>query len=545
MTIRFPRLCFLAGALAFVAPQGLSLADSSKEKPNILFLITDDQFKHHMNWMPEGKQKNGKFRNYTPNTDRLADNATVFERQYVTSPVCTPSRFGVVTGLYPSRSTAQVFMDRQKELGGQTSVEWNTFVTSGQTALPKLLQKAGYRTGMVGKNHVIEVRDMKKPEWLAEPDDPKMLSTLKANYDKQVQAIKEAGFEYGASLYYDNPDFIGVKSLASHNLDWIAKGALDFLEQKDERPFFLYCAVTIPHGPGEPARSYKADPRITALGMLDEPLDVLPPRETIEQRLKEAGIPVAHGRPNLLWLDDMVGALLTKLEKTGELENTIIVYFNDHGQMAKGTIYEGGVHSEAFMSHNGPFPVGKRTDALVSNLDFAPTLLELAGAPATDADFDGKSIVPMLNGTAEEVHDALFFELGFVRGMIKGDWKYIALRYPEPIAEMPLAKRQRILNRFNESQKRRGRPVYTKDPNAPFSHVQAVPGGGDAEHMSIGKYPAFHDADQLYNLSIDPNEQKNLANDPKHAEKLAEMKAALAEHLQEMPGSFAEFTSAK
>lgn len=525
---------------ADAANEGASKPAASGDKPNILFIITDDQFKHHMNWMPEGKQDNGKFRNYTPNTDRLADQATIFDRQYVTSPVCTPSRFGVLTGKYPSRSTSGAFLSRQRELGGQTSVEWNTFITEGMPTLPKMLRDAGYRTGIVGKNHVVEVEGMKKPEWTASADDPEMLAILKENYDKQLEAIREAGFDYGASLYYDNPDFIGVKALASHNLDWIAKGALDFLEDKDERPFFLYCAVTIPHGPGEPERSYKADPRITAVGMLDEPLDVLPPRDTLEPRLKEAGVPAKWGRPNLLWLDDMVGALVGKLKETGELENTIIVYFNDHGQEAKGTIYEGGVHSEGFMSRNGAFPVGKRTDALVSNLDFAPTLLELAGFPAEGADFDGTSIVPVLNGETEQVHDALFFELGFVRGVIRGDWKYIALRYPEPVAEMSPEKRQRALDRFNENQKRRGRPVYTQDPMAPFSHVQAIPGGGDAEHMSIDKYPDFYDADQLYHLAEDPTEQENLADNPEHAEKLAEMKALLKEHLADMPGSFGE-----
>ena len=519
-------------------------ATHSSKKPNILFLITDDQFKHHMNWMPEGKQDNGKPRNFTPNTDRLAESATIFDRMYVTSPVCTPSRFAALTGMYPSRSKAQSFLDRQKELGGQASVEWNTFITEGMPTLPKMLQKAGYRTGIVGKNHVVEVNGMKKPEWLAKADDPEMLAILKDNYDKQMEAIHEAGFDYGASLYYDNPDFIGVKALASHNLDWIAKGALDFLDEEDDRPFFLYCAVTIPHGPGEPERSYKADPRITAVGMLEEPLDVLPARDTLEPRLKEAGVPAKWGRPNLLWLDDMVGALVDKLEASGELENTIIVYFNDHGQQAKGTIYEGGVHSEGFIRREGGFPVGPRTDALVSNLDFAPTLVELAGASSGEADFDGASIMPVLNGEKEQVHDALFFELGFVRGVIQGEWKYIALRYPEPVANMSVEKRQRVLDRFNENQKRRGRPVYTEDPAAPFSHVQSIPGGGDAEHMSIGKYPAFHDADQLYHLASDPTEQKNLAEDPAHAAKLAELQQVLREHLEGMPGTFGDLKPA-
>ncbi len=517
--------------LNFAAP---ALAEDQPKRPNILFLITDDQFKHHMNWMPEGKGKN-----LTPNTDQLAGEATILDRQYVTSPVCTPSRFASLTGLYPSRSKANAFINRMNDLGGQASVEWNTFITRGMPTLPKLLRESGYRTGIVGKNHVVQVLGLEKPEWLAGPNDPKMLEILAKNHKKQDAALLEAGFDYAESVYYDNPDFIGVKALASHNLDWIAKGALDFLDEKSEKPFFLYCAVTIPHGPGEASRSWNADPRITADGMLEEPLNVMPPRETIPARLKAAGIK-DNSRANLLWLDDMVGAVVKKLKETGQYENTIILYFNDHGQKAKGTVYEGGVHSEGFIRREGGFPVGPRTDALVSNIDFTPTLLDFAKVDYSKEKFDGVSFKPVLEGKKEEVHDALFFELGFVRGVIKGDYKYIALRYPESAENMPLAKRQRILDRFNKNQRRRERPVYTEDPMSPFSHVQLIPGGGDAEHMSMTKYPAFYDKDQLYKISEDPNEQKNLAKDPAHAEKLAEMKALLTEHLQEMTGTFGD-----
>jgi len=530
--------------VASIALSSCSLAaenETSKKRPNILFLITDDQFKHHMNWMPDGKKPNGDFKNLTPHTDALAARATVFDRQFVTSPVCTPSRFACISGKYPSRSKANDFINRMNELGGQASVEWNTFVTRNKPSLPRLLRDSGYRTGMVGKNHVIEVLGLEKPEWEAKSDDPKMLEILAKNHRKQDAALKEAGFEYAESIYYDNPDFIGVKSLASHNLDWICKGALDFFEQKDDRPFFLWCAVTIPHGPGEAKRSWDANPLVTADGMLEKPLNVMPARHTIPERIKAAGIK-DNSRNNLLWLDDMVGAMVKKLEDTGQLENTIILYFNDHGQKAKGTIYNGGVHSEGFIARNGGFPVGSRTSAMVSNIDFAPTLLDIAGVDFSDVKFDGVSFLPVLEGKKKEVHDALFFELGFVRGVIKDGYKLIALRYPENIKNMPLAKRKRILKRFNDNQKRRGRPVYTEDPNAKFSHVQLIPGGGDAEHKSMTMYPAFYDPDQLYNLKDDPNEQKNLANDPAHAVKLKELKDTLKAHLKQMPGTFGELT---
>ena len=127
-----------------------------------------------------------------------------------------------------------------------------------------------------------------------------------------------------------------------------------------------------------------------------------------------------------------------------------------------------------------------------------------------------------------------------MRGVLKDGWKYIALRYPESAATMTREERQAILDDFNKNQVRKGRPVYTKDPMQPFSHVMLVPGGGDAEHMSMGKYPGFYDADQLYYLPEDPGEQENLAANPEHAAKLAEMRKELQKHLTALPGTFGE-----
>ena len=201
------------------------------------------------------------------------------------------------------------------------------------------------------------------------------------------------------------------------------------------------------------------------------------------------------------------------------------------------------MHSEAFIRSPEGYAVGDRCATKVSNIDFAPTLLDIAQIESDDYSFDGKSFLPVLEGQQQEHHDALFFELGFVRGVIQGDYKYIALRYPAHIENMPLAQRKRVLEKFNAAQKRRGRPVYTEDPMAPFSHVSAIPGGGDAEHKAIKHYPDFYDSDQLYDLSVDPNEQNNLIDSEEHQEKLEELKRVLETHLRQMPGSFGEFTA--
>lgn len=522
----------VAAGTAEDAADGPAAADA--RPPNILFLITDDQFKDMMNFYPEGKGKN-----LTPHTDRLAAEGTVMTRQYVTSPVCTPSRFACLTGLYPSRSTAKDFEDSTARAEGQTVVQWNAFISDEASTMPHKFQEAGYFTGLVGKNHVIETPGWRRPAWDADPGDPDTMALLERNRSLQVAAAKKAGFEYAASLYFNNPVENGVKELAVHNLDWIAQGALEFLDQAGERPFFLYLATTIPHGPGEAERSWQADRRMTADGVLDEPLAVLPGKETIPPRLMEAGVR-GYQKENLLWQDDLVGAVLDKLEANGQLEHTIIVYFNDHGQKAKGTLYEGGVHGESVLWRQGGFPLGATCAEPVSNVDFAPTLLDLAGLAYDPAEFDGRSFAPVLMGAEARERDSLYFEIGYVRGILMDGWKYIALRYPEPATNMSREEREAILTQFNKEQVRKSRPVYTEDPMQPFSHVMLIPGGGDAEHMSMGKYPAFYAADQLYDLSADPDEQKNLASDPAQAAKLAEMKIELQKHLATLPGTFGE-----
>lgn len=528
------------------SPSVISGADAAQgptaTPPNIIFIVADDMFAHMFNCLPEGRKANGDPKNLTPAIDRLATEGTVMLGQHVASPVCTPSRYSCLTGLYASRSKSKNFL-RETKRRGQSVVQWTSFVTDELT-LPKLLQQRGYVTGMVGKNHVIDGK-FPKVGYEEDASDPGVIARLKKRQAKVHEVMKRGGFDYVASIYQENPDHNGPRELAVHNLDWTTDGALKFIDASAERPFFLYYATTTPHGPGEPKRSWKADPRIIPTGFLETPLDVLPARETIPQRLKAAGIRPDATRCNLLWMDDSVAAILERIESRGIEDNTIVVFFNDHGQAAKGTLYQGGVTDPSIVWRKGGFPCGNENRTLVSNIDFAPTLLELAGGDPKTHSFDGASFLPSLNGKADAIHASLYFEMGFSRAVIKDGWKYLALRYPAKAISMPVNKRQVILDRFNASQRLRGRPVYTTDPMTAFSHISLIPGGGDAEAMSTGKKSSYFDADQLFNLNADPSEQTNLADDPEMAEKLQEMKAELKSYLENLPGGFAELKPAR
>ena len=506
-------------------------------RPNFIFFITDDQLKDMMNFLPEGKGKN-----LTPATDALIADAAILSNMYVTSPVCTPSRFSCLTGRYPSTSIFKPFLSTTKNFDNQTYVQWNTYITPEDiNTIPWVLKRNGYYTGIIGKNHVIDCKGIIKPKWNDDPSDESVKKLLKRNAMLLQRACNQAGFDFAKSLYHNNPSHNGVKALLAHNQDWITSAGIEFIKNaaSGDQPFFLWCATTLPHGPTDDKRSWKADERITSEGLLDEPLNVQPSRESLGKRVSDAGIK-GWQKENLLWIDDGLSALIDELEINGLLDNTIIIYFNDHGQRSKGTIYEGGVHSEAFVWKKDGFASGNKVSKLISNVDFAPTILDFAGIDYNDDMYDGESFYESLNGNNDIQRDSLYFELGFVRGVRMGDWKYISLNYPDTVKNMTLSERQKELDAFNKSQIRRGKPVYNTDPLANFSHIRTIPGGGDAEHKSLNQYPAYYDRHQLYNLADDPKEQNNLANNINYSDTLSIMKAKLTEYLESLPGVFGE-----
>ena len=273
-------------------------------------------------------------------------------------------------------------------------------------------------------------------------------------------------------------------------------------------------------------------------------MNLLLSQEEIKQRLEDSGIDLPendfkyNSKANLLWLDDALAALNEKLEKLGIAENTIIFFFNDHGQNAKGTIYQGGVRNPSLVWKKGGFATGDDAFTRVSNIDFAPTILDMAGVDYSEDTFDGKSFLPVLNGDPDPIHESLYFEMGYTRGILKGDMKYLALRYPEKAQNMSLKERKKRLERLNSNLRRRGYEPMTEDPTEPFSHNSLIPGGGHAEHKSTGEKPNYYDHDQLYNIHKDPMELHNLAEDPAYDQELKQMQDELRDYIDELPGHF-------
>ena len=539
--IQIGYLSILLLALSACAYSGKSdNLTAAAEKPNIIFFIADDMRTSMFNCLPEGKGKN-----LTPNLDRLADEGVIMMGQHVSSTVCSPSRFSCLTGKYASRAHNPGFINVMEENDGQSVIQWNTKIMEDDQNIASLLKETGYVTGAAGKNHVIDIPGWIKIPLDADTADTYVRETLRENNEKLKKAFLKCGFDYADGLWYDNPDYNGPLSLAKHNMDWTTEKALTFLDNVKDTTFFLYFATTLPHGPTAADRSWNADRTIVPYGRLDKSPQVLPPKETIPARLIESGLATENNIPdqkaNMLWLDDVLGALINKLKENGQYENTIIVFFSDHGQDAKGTVYQDGTRSPSIFWRKGGFDTRHTMHNIVSNIDFAPTLLDFAGGSAHNANFDGKSFKNLLEGDTACIHHSLYFEMGYSRGILKDNFKYIALRYPDKIEHMSLEDRKEVLDNWNELLRMRGKKPNNTDPTKPFGHVQIIPGGGDAEYPATLRYPCYTHPDQLYDLSKDPHEQHNLAHNPSYKDVLEELKLELSNYLSDLPGTFGEF----
>lgn len=476
------------------------------ERPNILLIFSDEMDPGYLGCY------GGDF--MTPNLDSLAREGVRFRQAYCVSAVCAPSRFNLLTGLYSGHCRHPGFL-RSNPTDAPYLLTWNPGVRTDAPTIPRALSRAGYYTGFVGKFGITFADsnadwDIPRFEKTDDPDDPEVDRKLRRKQRIMRERVKHtAGFDYAASVMpgnVHNP----IPELHHHQFEWITEGALNFLDQaaRRERPWFLYAATTAVHGPGHVA-DLDADPRYTLGGKREKPFTGHPPRRTIRERLQEAGLPVDHAHVGMLFLDDHVGALLQKLQERGMAENTLVLFVADHGiEPGKATCYQRGTRVPALMRWPGHLPGGTTTDARVSFVDVLPTFCEAARA-APPARGDGMSFLPAVARGASLPRDYLYFEIGTARAVLKDDYKFVAFRYREPAIERMKSEEAEVAVDWFESTHQ--------------MHSQ----------IAMNYFPGYFDPDQLYDLSSDPWEQRNLAGDREHRAAFDEMKSTLAEALEQ------------
>lgn len=496
---------------------------SAEKRPNILLIVADDTTDDLLGCY------GGKV--LTPTIDKLASQGLRFSRAYSTSSVCTPSRYSFQTGAYPGHCDSEHFL-KENPVDQPYTVHFNVDIHEGTPTVAKVLSAGGYYTGFVGKWHLaphIHELGLKPFKADDDPNDPEVDAKLRHMQQVSVDYLKRAGgYEYAASVFIENPE-IGFmpKALMHHHMEWITMGAIDFFDSWDgERPFFLSYNSTVRHGPSHRA-SMKEDMHQTIGGKLDEAPDVQRSRESIFQRLEEAGLAADFNTSGMLWLDDALEAIFQRLEEAGQMDNTLIIFASDNGnEPGKATCYERGIRLPLMIKWPGRVKSDAKSDALVSNIDIAPTIFDAARVtPPTGMPLDGKSLLPLLDGKVEKLHDEVYVEFGYARAVTDGNWKYLAVRWPEPILEgMKNGMLDKAPNLFNN-----------------FSMNQAP--------ITLSGYPHMFEPDQLYDLRRDPEEQNNLARNPEQAAKLDEMKRRLASYTSgfahPFPGMADDFQSSE
>jgi choline-sulfatase len=404
--------------------KGSALASRDPQRPNILFILSDDQ-----GCWALGCAGNNEI--HTPHLDGLAAGGIRLDRLFCVSPVCSPARASILTGRIPSQHGIHDWLRAgnssvEKERGGRL-IEY----LRGQTAYTDLLSAHGYTCGLSGKWH------------LGDAPHPQKGFTFWKVHAK------------GGGPYYRAPMLRGeeVHEEPRYVTDVITENALHFLEAQaaTPEPFYLSVHYTAPHSPWEreqhPAEIYdEYHAHCPFQSVPDEPIhpwqiNSAPyPRNAQERRAILSGYYAA-----VTAMDRSIGRLLEWLDRHGLREQTLVVFTGDngmnmghHGIYGKGNgtfplnLYDTSVLVPAIVARPGHVPAGHVSHALLSHYDLRPTLLEYAGiADPEHATLPGSSFAPLLRGEHFDGRPdvVVFDEYGPVRMVRTREWKYVH-RYP-------------------------------------------------------------------------------------------------------------------
>jgi arylsulfatase A-like enzyme len=343
-------------------------------KPNILLLHSDQ---HHASCL--GVYGNKDIR--TPHLDALAADGVVFENSFCPYPICTPSRYSMITGLYVHQHLGR----------GNSST-----LPNGIETFPRILQEAGYKTKAIGKMHFTPMYlDVGFDELeLAEKARPKGTSNRDSSYYGYLQnkGIRLKGQE-------DLWGFGAEKSAVGeedHITTWTADRAMEALEQWGDGGQFLMVGFNRPHRPFDPPapwdRMYDPEQLTPLPGWTDTCLEHdlqrgdgnFPYDELTMDVLKKT---MAYYYGCISQIDHQIGRLIQRLKEKGLYENTLIIYTSDHGEymgyhhlMGKiNYLYDAIVKTPLIIKFPGLRDKGQRSQAMVNNIDLAPTILTVAG----------------------------------------------------------------------------------------------------------------------------------------------------------------------
>lgn len=395
-------------------------------KPNILLIISDDHGYGDVSFRNINEDV------HTPNIDRLRKSGMLLEQGYVSAPVCSPSRAGLMFGTYQQRWGAKYF--------GSSKFGPDKFKT-----IPEILKQSGYHTGYFGKVHY-------------GPDTPGSRSNPNNHgFDESFYGLAALGYgrldylqhEFNAEEKYGEKALVhnkfalyeNGKEVECHNfLTYeFADRTMDFIEKnKDsENPYFCMLTFNAVHNFTWQLPKEELEKR-----GLPEYEDFNP--DEVEYVDWYDGV-ITPNLPNgrkyylaqLELMDKKIGEVLDKIEELGQSDNTLIIYLTDNGGSAcnygnnspltgsKYTLFEGGIRVPFIASWRGVIKENTTSLNLSSSLDLLTTFAYLADAEIPETNYnDGVNLIPTLLGK-DGGHDLLYFDTGFQYSVRDKDWKYI------------------------------------------------------------------------------------------------------------------------
>ncbi len=376
----------------------------SDPRPNILLITTDQQRYDTLG-------ANGSHWMQTPHLDALAKRGVAFHNAFIQNPVCIPSRACMQTGRHTHQHGIRYM---------EAVIDDTPGLPQWETTFMERLQIAGYHTGAFGKIHMmpekgfheLKVTGGKGQRWTKSAGLDIGLAPLGRDYAAWLEERHPGGYE---AIYEQrrHPDYLKYKSALTNVLPleeyvdyWIAENAIDFMEKDHGKPFFAWCGFCGPHGPIDPPRPYD-----TLYAAEDV---ILPPNYSVDQN----GNPrtttaeqdaLARRFCAYYWglvtlIDDMVGRIVACLGKRNLLDNTLVLFVSDHGEMmfdfgrlGKGNFFDPVIHVPLIAAPPAGTAKPHETDALVEVFDVAPTILDYASCEIP-ASMSAGSLRPVIEG---------------------------------------------------------------------------------------------------------------------------------------------------
>lgn len=434
----------------------------AEDRPNIILIIADD-----MAWDDCGAYGHPTIR--TPNLDRLAAEGLRFDRAFLTCSSCSPSRASLIAGRYPHNTDAE-------ELHWPLPAEQVTFVET--------LREAGYWTAAAGKWH---------------------LGDAVKNRFHEVREANPRGYQLATG-----DEAKGAGAAATGRLAFEGPGAAQagcdqwvpvLRDRPRDRPFFAWLAALDPHRDYQPG----------TIPEPHQPEDVVVPPYLPD--VPEVRADLAMYYDEIARLDHFVGAVLDELDAQGIADKTLVLFLSDNGRpfpRCKTTVLDSGIKTPLLVRWPGHIEPGATCAQLVSSVDIAPTLLEIAGAPPLPT-AQGLSFAAMLKDPETPGRAHVFAEhnwhdyAAFQRAVRTKRYKYI----------------------------RNADTALTLSPPADavrsptFQAMRRLRDAGTLTPEQMACFVAPRPAEELYDIENDPHELKNLAADPAYADVLSHLRSTL------------------